>query len=104
MHEPVDELWELMCDNITVEELSFRKKVREDFSKLHVKQLLNMRRTWDWSYLEYHEHVVELLYEELNRREHVKNKIEARAHRKALIKQGSTNRGSKRELKKSRIR
>lgn len=102
MYTPVDDFWELLCDNLTVEEVALRKKVREDFAKLHTRQLMSMRQTWDWHYDLDHVNVVDLLYEELNRREHVKNKIEAKQHRKALIKQGSTNRGSKREFKKPR--
>lgn len=102
MHTATDDFWELLCDNLTVEEVAQRRKVREEFAKLHTRKLLAMRQTWDWNYDLDHMHVVDLLYEELNRREHVKNKIEAKAHRRALIKQGTTNRGSKRELRKTR--
>lgn len=91
MHTATDDFWELLCDNLTVEEVAQRRKVREEFAKLHTRKLLAMRQTWDWNYDLDHMHVVDLLYEELNRREHVKNKIEAKAHRKALIKQGSSN-------------
>lgn len=91
MHTPVDDFWELLCDNFTVEEVAQRKLIREEFAKLHTRKLLSMRQTWDWNYKLPHEHVVDLLYEELNRREHIKNKIEAKAHRKALIKQGTSN-------------
>lgn len=103
MHTATDDFWELLCDNLTVEEVAQRRKVREEFAKLHTRKLLAMRQTWDWHYPNLdHMHVVDLLYEELNRREHVKNKIEAKAHRKALINKGTTNRGSKRELRKTR--
>lgn len=87
-----DDFWELMCDNLTLYEVAQRKKLREELAVLHTRKLLDMRRKWNWEYPGVaHEHVYELLYEELNRREHVKNKIEAKAHRRALIAQGTSN-------------
>jgi hypothetical protein len=81
-----------MCDNLTLDEVAQRNKLREELAMMHTRKLLDMRRNWDWSYPNLsHEHVYDLLYEELNRREHVKNKIEAKAHRKALIAQGTSN-------------
>ena len=87
-----DDFWELMSDNLTLDEVAQRKNLRAELATLHTRKLLDMRRNWDWNYPKLsHAHVVELLYEELNRREHVKNKIEAKAHRKALIAQGTSN-------------
>ena len=83
---------ELMRDNLTLEEVAQRKKLREELSKLHTRTMLAMRRNWDWNYPNIsHQHVYELLYEELNRREHVRSSVESKAHRKALIAKGTSN-------------
>jgi hypothetical protein len=95
-----NDMWALLSDETTMERLALRKKVREDLRKHYTKQLLDMRVSWSWHYDLPHEDIVKLLYEELARREHVRNKPEGRAHRRAMAAKGSSNRGSKRELKK----
>lgn len=94
------DFWELMSDNITIDDLQERRKVREDLAKQHTRKLLDMRIGWSWYYKLPHDQVLALLYEELGRRGHIPNKHEAISMRKAKIKQGTSNRGSKREHKK----
>lgn len=95
-----NDMWALMSDEITLELLEKRQRVRNELRKTHTRQLLNMRITWAWHFDLPHEYVLPLLYEELGRREHIPNKVESRKLRKQLIKQGTSNRGSKREPKK----
>lgn len=95
-----NDMWALMSDEVTIDQLALRQRVREDLRKHYTKQLLNMRISWTWHYDLPHEDVLKLLYEELARREHVRNKPEGRLHRRTMAMKGTSNRGSKRELKK----
>ena len=88
---------ELLRGETTLEKLESVAKTRAWLRTLHTRQLMNMRYTVFYAVPEglTEDDVRAMIVDELNAREHVPNKIEAKLKRQQRAKQSKSNRRSK---------